>query len=93
MCYRISRYTADTASRRSLVMCLGSVEAIVLHTSCDGCRFRRSDGLCADRFSRVDRQVTDNSPRLCYDVPRTLHESMVLYALEHESECRARGQA
>lgn len=93
MYYRISRCVAETTDGRSLAMRLRSVEAIVLHTSCDRCRFKRSGGMCADRTSHTYRQLIDDSPRLCYDVPHTLHESLVLYSVEHENEHRARGKA
>jgi hypothetical protein len=69
------------------------MEEIVLHTSCDGCRFKRSGGACVDRTSHTDRQVMDDSPRLCYDLPRTLSESLMLYTLEHEGEQQAGGKA
>lgn len=64
----------------------------MLHTSCDGCRFKRSGGICADPTWN-GKQVADDSPRLCYALPRTLNESLVLYVLEHEGELGARGKA
>lgn len=37
------------------------------HT-CDGCRYQQADGVCADPAWPVHEQVTDNGPRLCYEV-------------------------
>ena len=37
------------------------------HTSCDGCRYKRPGGVCADPAWSVGQQVTDDNPRLCYD--------------------------
>jgi len=64
----------------------------MLYTSCSGCRFKRSGGICADPTWN-GQQVTDDSPRLCFDLPRTLNESLVLYVLEHEGKQEARGKA
>ena len=54
------------------------------HTSCDGCRYRRPEGVCADKAWPVGLQVTDGGPRLCYEGPQTLTEGLALYLLEHE---------
>ena len=63
----------------------------MLHTSCDGCRFKRPGGICADP-SWNGQQVTDDNPRLCYELPRTLSESLVQYVLEHEGEQQAKSK-
>lgn len=57
----------------------------MLPISCDGCKFKRSGCICADRTSN-GQQVADNSLRLCYVLPRTLNDFLVLYALEHGSK-------
>lgn len=64
----------------------------MLHISCDGCRYKRKNGRCAGRALCTDPQVTDDSPRLCYDLPRTLSESLALYTLENERKNQARGK-
>jgi hypothetical protein len=43
-------------------------------TSCEGCRFKRPEGVCADPAW----------PRLCYESPQSLVEGLALYLLEHE---------
>ena len=35
--------------------------------TCDGCRYKRPGGVCADPTWSVGQQVTDDGPRLCYD--------------------------
>jgi hypothetical protein len=64
----------------------------MLHSSCEGCRYKRSGGVCTDPAWN-GQQVTDDSPRLCYEGPRTLNDSLVLYALEHEHEQQTKGKA
>jgi hypothetical protein len=53
-------------------------------TSCEGCRFKRPEGVCADPAWPVGLQVTDGGPRLCYESPQSLVEGLALYLLEHE---------
>jgi len=53
-------------------------------------------GCCQDRavYGKDGGDLlTDDGPRLCYELPRTLNDSLVLYILEHESEQRAKGKA
>ena len=54
------------------------------YTTCDGCRYKRPEGVCADHAWPIHKQVTDNGPRLCYEGPQTLVEGLALYQLEHE---------
>jgi hypothetical protein len=56
------------------------------HTSCDGCRYKRPGGKCADPTWTVGEQVTDGGPRLCYEDPQTVNEGLVLSVLEHEGQ-------
>jgi len=55
-------------------------------TSCEGCRYKRPEGVCADPAWPIHEQVTDSGPRLCYESPQSLVEGLALYQLEQESK-------